>query len=184
MKQHSGVKIWMILALSLVLPTGCKKANQEYRGDVILSSAFNFEDASVYGYNFEMGKRLIFPAPVGEPLPDIIVDRYRLLDGSVKPGFTSPANTNGFALAGAFDNLQESLDYYENELLTFDANAEFSPSSDTVREFQVWVLKTTLNKYVKLHVREIWTIDDVTGKFNEVMVDYYYQPDGTATFPR
>ena len=173
----------MILALSLVLHSGCQKTNQEYRGDVMLSSAFNFEDASVYGYNFELGKRLRYPS-VGEPLPDIIVDRYRLLDGSVKPGFTSPANTNGFALAGAFDDLDESQDFFENELLTFDENAEFSPSSDTVREFQVWVLKTTLNKYVKLHVREIRTIDDVTGKFNEVMTDYYYQPNGTANFPR
>lgn len=172
----------MIVILSVLLLTSCEKTNKEFRGQVVISSAFNFEDASVFGYNFELGEQTRFPT-IGAPLPDIIVDQFRLLDGSVKPGFTSPANTNGFALAGAFNALKESLDFYENQLDTFDVNVGFTPSSDTVREFQVWVLKTTLNKYAKLHVRQIWTEEDATGKYIEVMIDYYYQPDGTATFP-
>ncbi|MDF1573276.1 MAG: hypothetical protein P1P82_16835 [Bacteroidales bacterium] len=171
-----------IVLLSVLLLSACEKNNEDFRGQVVISSAFNFDDASVYGFNFEMGERTRYPS-VGEPLPDLIVDNYRLLDGSVKPGFTSPANTNGFALAGEFNDLKSSLDYFENKLDTFDINADFSPSSDTVREFQVWVLKTTLNKYAKLHVREIWTEDGVSGKYAEVMIDYYYQPDGSATFP-
>jgi hypothetical protein len=162
--------------------SACEKTNDQYRGQVVISSAFNFDESSVYGFNFELGERTRYPS-VGEPLPDVIVDRFRLLDGSVKPGFTSPANTNGFALAGEFNDLQASLDFFRNKLDTFDINADFSPSSDTVREFQVWVLKTTLNKYAKLHVQQIWTVEDVTGKYVEVMVDYYYQPDGSATFP-
>ena len=172
----------IIALFSVLLLSSCEMTNEDYRGQVVISSAFNFEDASVYGFNFELGERTRYPS-VGEPLPDIVVDQFRLLDGSVKPGFTSPANTNGFALAGEFNDLKSSLDYFENRLDTFDINADFSPSSDTVREFQVWVLKTTLNKYAKLHVREIWTEEDATGKYVEVMFDYYYQPDGSATFP-
>ena len=168
--------------MSVLLLFACERTNEEFRGQVVISSAFNFDDYSVDGFNFELGERTRFPS-VGEPLPDIIVDNFRLLDGSVKPGFSSPANSNGFALAGEFNDLKLSLDYFENRLDTFDINADFSPSSDTVREFQVWVLKTTLNKYAKLHVREIWTEDDVTGTYVEVMIDYYYQPDGSATFP-
>jgi hypothetical protein len=172
-----------IIAIFLVLFLfACEKTNEQYRGQVVISSAFNFDDASVYGFNFELGERTRYPS-VGEPLPDIIVDNFRLLDGSVKPGFSSPANSNGFVLAGEFDDLKTSFDYFENRLDTFDVNADFSPSSDTVREFQVWVMKTTLNKYAKLHVREIWTEEAVTGNYVEVMIDYYYQPDGSATFP-
>jgi len=176
------MRTWILAILSVFFFSACEKTNEEFRGQVVISSAFNFEDASVFGYNFELGKQTRYPS-IGEPLPDIIVDQFRLLDGTVKPGFTSPANTNGFALAGEFDALKTSKEFYENALDTFDVNADFSPSSDTVREFQVWVLKTTLNKYVKLHVRQIWTEEDVTGQYIEVMIDYYYQPDGSATFP-
>lgn len=177
------MRTWIVAIFSVLFLFACEQTNKDTRGQVVISSAFNFEDASVFGYNFELDKHTRYPS-VGEPLPDVIVDQFRLLDGTVKPGFTSPANTNGFALAGEFNTLKESLDFYENELDSFDINADFSPSSDTVREFQVWVLKTTLNKYAKLHVREIWTEDDAAGQYIEVMVDYYYQPDGSATFPQ
>lgn len=176
------MKTRLIVILSVLLLTACEQTNKDTRGQVVISSAFNFEDASVFGYNFELGKHTRYPS-IGEPLPDIVVDQFRLIDGTVKPGFTSPANNNGFALAGEFNSLKESLAFYENKLDTFDVNADFSPSSDTVRAFQVWVLKTTLNKYVKLHVREVWTEDDAAGQYIEVMIDYYYQPDGTARFP-
>ena len=170
------------LFVAVLIISSCEREKDKFRGQVLVSSAFNFEDASVYGYNFDLAKSTRYPS-IGQPLPDIIVDQFRLLDGSVKPGFSSPANSNGFALAGEFGSLGDSYDYFEKELTSFDENAAFSPSSDTVREYQVYVLKTTLNKYVKLHVRQIWTVDDVTGKHVEVMLDYYYQPDGTANFP-
>jgi len=160
----------------------CEKENELYRGEIWLSSQFDFQDASVMGFNFELGSGMEYPSP-GEPLPDIVVDQFRRIDGSIKPGFSSPANPNGFSLAGEFDNLKSSEEFYKNELTSYDTTVTFSPSSDTVEKFQVWVLKTTLNKYVKLHVRQTRIIPDPNGEHAEVLIDYYFQPNGSARFP-
>ena len=157
----------------MLLVHSCSKMEENNKGTVIISSKFNFDSASVYGYNFDLAKSTAFPS-TGEPLPDIIVDMFRLIDGSVKPGFTSPDNPYGFWQAGEFGSLSESMDFFENELKTEDASVDFTPSTDTVRKYQVYLLKTTTGNYAKIHVSEIWEIDEAAGTHIDVKIDYYY----------
>jgi len=173
----------MILTVLAVCIVSCQKSGGDNRGEILLSSEFDFQSASVYGYNFSAAVKTMYPSS-GDPLPDIIADQFRRVDGTIKPGFTSPDNPNGFSLAGAFESLSASMDFYENELINVDTTVVFSPSSDTVREYQVWVLKTSMNNYVKLHVKETSVVDDPAGEHVEVLMDYYFQPDGTAHFPK
>jgi hypothetical protein len=168
--------------VAIVVATSCEPVSNSHSGQIIVSSAFNFEDALVYGYNFELGRNTSFPS-TGEELPDILVQQFRLLDGTVKPGFFSPDNTAGFVMAGEFGNFNESINFF-NDLDAADPEAQYSPATDTVFEYQVYVLKTSLDRYVKIHVSEILNVDDAAGKHIEVKIDYHYQPDGTIQFEK
>ena len=177
-----GTLKYTIMPLAVVLLfSGCRVQERRNWGEVIISSMFNFDAASVMGYNFELGRSTSFPS-TGDPLPDIIVDQYRLIEGSVKPGFTSPSNPAGFWKAGEFGTLSESMDFFENELKTVDPTVDFTPSTDTVRKYQVYVLKTTPGNYAKIHVTEIWQVEDASGKHIDVKIDYHYQPEGSTSF--
>jgi hypothetical protein len=176
-----AMKHTIILLAGFLFLFGCQSQERRDKGEVIISSKFNFETASVMGYNFELGKSTSFPS-TGDPLPDIIVDQYRLIDGSVEPGFTSPSNPYGFWKAGEFGTLSESMKYFEDELQSVDPTVSFTPSTDTVRKYQVFVLKTTPGNFVKLHVTEIWQMEDAGGKHIDVKIDYHYQPEGGTSF--
>jgi hypothetical protein len=170
--------LFIVLLLQVV---SCSKPEDSNRGAVTISSKFNFDNALVFGYNFELAKSTSFPS-TGEPLPDIIVDQYRLIDGSVKPGFSSPDNPDGFWKAGEFGTLTESMDFFENELQTVDPTVGFTPLTDTVRTYQVYVLKTTSGNFAKIHVTGIMEIEAAAGKHIDVKIDYHYQPDGSTGF--
>jgi len=169
-------------AFLLLLVFSCEQKTEQFCGQVILSSKFDFDDASVYGYNFELGKQTQYPS-AGEPLPDIVVYQIRRIDGSSEPGFSSPSNTYGFYLAGTFDNLEGSLAFFNEQLGSADPSAIYTASTDTVSLHQVWVLKTSAEHYAKIHVRKISTVGDPAGEHAEVLIDYCYQPDGSPDFP-
>ena len=171
----------LMVVMVLLLIAGCELQERRNRDEVIISSKFNFETASVLGYNFSLEKSTSFPS-TGDPLPDIIVDQFRLVDGSVEPGFSSPSNPYGFWKAGEYSTLAESMDFFENELQEVDPTVDFTASTDTVRKYQVYVLKTTPGNYVKIHVTEIWQMEDAAGKHIDVKIDYQYQPDGGTSF--
>ena len=61
---------------------------------------------------------------------------------------------------------------------------QFEVISDTVKLFQVWVQQTSSDKYVKLLVKDILDHEGNSGiLFNDVLLEYTYQPDGSTTFP-
>lgn len=163
-------------------PVSCTKQDDRNRGEILLSSEFNFETATLVGFNFETGSYLNYPS-TEIVTPDILLDQFRKLDGSIKPGFSSPGNKNGFVLAGSFESLEESDNYYNSILTVIDTTLNFEASSDTVRLYQVWVLRTRIDTYAKLLIRNIIEKSDNAGSHLEVAIDYIYQPDGTALFP-
>jgi hypothetical protein len=171
--------ILLIIALAVYSCNGFQGADE---GQIILSSQFDFEMATLTGYHFESASFVSFPSVEGE-IPDIVVDQFRLLDGSIKPGFSSPDNMNGFALVASYEEKAASDDFFRNELKEVDSSLAYAASSDTVRLFQVWVLKTSLGNFAKLHVLAIDEIDTEFGKYNNVTIDFVYQPDGSPVFP-
>lgn len=171
----------LIVFLFTVVASCDNSQAEENRGQIILSSAFDFSSSSVNGYNFELKLYSRFPS-IGGPLPDIIVDKYVEVGGDIQPGFTSPSNNSGFALIAESGSMNESIKFFE-EYEEFDQSVLLSPSTDTVRLNQVWVLKTSQNKYVKLNIRDIKMLTNVSGDFLELRLDYYYQDDGTPLFP-
>ncbi len=180
MRYYLSTFLLIVLLLTAIVSCDHSQAD-ENRGQIIISSAFDFSNASIYGYNFEFKSYARFPS-IGAPVPDIIVDKFLELDGSIQPGFTSPSNNAGFALIAESGSMDESIKFFEG-YTEFDQSIPLSPSTDTVRLNQVWVLKTSQDTYVKFNIRDIQTLVNLSGDYVEVRLDYYYQDDGTPLFP-
>lgn len=174
-------KIFIILFL-VVFAACDPPGNDEDRGQIILSSAFDFNNSTIHGYIFELKSYTPFPSGP-DPVPDIILDKYTRVSGEILPGFNSPSNNNGFALISESGSLAESVEFFES-YHEFDVDLPLIPSTDTVRKYQVWVLKTGQDKFVKLNIKDTRVLNSVGGDYIEVSLDYYYQDDGTPVFPK
>lgn len=173
----------ILFILILVLCAACDSTRpDENRGQIILSSAFDFNTSTINGYNFKSKAFTQFPSEL-DPAPDIIVDKYTRVNGDILPGFSSPSNNNGFALISESGSLAEALEFFD-EYSEFNTSLSLSPTTDTIRTYQTWVLKTVEDKYVKLNIRDIRILNNVAGDYIEVSLDYYYQDDGTPVFSK
>lgn len=159
----------------------CENEDSAISGQVLLSSEYDFNNYTIEGFIFESQKFVSYSS-TSDIVPDILVDQIRLVDGSLKAGFTSPGNNNGFALVNSFDSFENSMDFY-NEYTEADSTMSFTPSTDTLKLYQVWLFKSTDDHYAKIHVKEINSVKDFEGLYLNVLIDYYYQQDGTPVFP-
>lgn len=173
----------ILFILFLFILASCDPpGTDENKGQIILSSAFDFNNSTISGYNFELKSFAPFPSG-SDLLPDIIVDKYMRVNGDILPGFSSPSNNNGFALISESGSIAESLKFFD-AYSEFDNSLPLSPTTDTIRNYQVWVLKTGQDKFVKLNVRDIRVLSNIAGDYIEVSLDYYYQDDGTPVFSK
>ena len=171
----------------MLLSGGCDKlAGPDLTGEFILSSQlFGSESYYLFGYSYETSEFYKYPH-AGEAIPDIINEGFLVIEGSdlvSRPGFNTPARVNGFALVGHFTSLEAAKNYYKG-YTDVDAGLQFETVSDTVELYQVWVQQTSAGNFVKLLVKDIKNYEVETGRaYNEVTLEYSYQPDGSTTFP-
>lgn len=173
------VLLWVSFAIS-----GCKALTGPNRkGEINLSSETFGDTYYLFGYSYEAEEYYRFQYQ-GEPLPDIINEGYRsLIGGNYLPGFNTPGQINGFALVGEFESLENARTFYE-DYSDVEDNLQFETVSDTVELFQVWVQQTDIGNFVKLLIKDIQTFEGETGTvYNEVTLEYTYQPNGSTTFP-
>lgn len=177
-------KVLSILTALSLLTMACERnINPGGEGQIVLSSLFNYETSTTLGFSFDSEEFTAFTSttPVGLQ-PDIIIETFKRVDAPPKPGFTSPSNDNGFALLGEFDDLAASEDFF-NAYTEADSTRSLDPTTDTVRLYQVYLLQTKQDNFVKLLVRDIENFDNMSGEYIEVTIDYNYQGDGTPRFP-
>jgi len=178
-----------VLAMLVFVSAGCKLfLGPDRKGEFRLSSEGILGETTYYwiGYSYEDSEYYRFPYEK-DPLPDLINLGFRVIGGSGQstlPGFNTPGSTNGFALVGEFQDLQEAEGFF-NSYNEAANDLQFEVDSDTVELFQVWVQKTSLGNYAKLLVRDIESFDgEGDSKYNEVVCEYRYQPNGSREFPR
>ncbi len=170
-----------VLLVIMGMTVGCEEtAGPDYEGEIVLSSRFNFSDASVMGYNFEESDFTPYPSG-GEPLPDVIVEKYTRVDGSIEPGFNSPSNDHGFSQLETFGSATAAGNFF-NQYREIETNLDFSPMTDTVQTNDIYLLKTRKGAFAKLWVKEITYQDDNTGAFIEITTAFEYQDDGSGQF--
>lgn len=177
-----------VLLLALILTSaGCKMLfGPDKTGEFRLSSE-KYLDESYYlfGYSYEDSEFYRYPFEK-DPLPDIINEGTRVLDGQEtkeESSFNTPGQTNGFALVGELSNLNDARDFY-NEYNTVEEGLQFSVEGSIVEAYQVWVQLTAAGNYVKLLVKEVNSLEGEEGnKYSEAHLDYTYQPNGSKDFP-
>jgi hypothetical protein len=180
LKYYMGVVLVLFVA-------GCKTfTGPDREGEIHLSSElFGTDNYYLYGYAYDNSEFYRYPY-VGEPIPDIINEAYRVIEGTeivLLPGFNTPGQMNGFALVGEFTSLNDARNFYD-EYIEVEDGLQFETVSDTVEQFQVWVQQTAAGNYVKLLVKNIETLHGETGNmYSEVSLDYTYQPNGSTSFP-
>jgi len=173
----------LFVLLFIITVVSCNDPIEDERwGEMSLSSAFDFTTSSLVGYNYELESYARFPSSV-DPFPDIILDKFTKPDGEIFPGFSSPGNDAGFALVSESGTLPEALDAF-NQLQEFNEASALSPTTDTIRLYQVWVLKTSLENYTKMVVKDIRYLQNLSGDYIKVDLEYYYQDDGSPAFEK
>ena len=183
-----GVFKVVVVVLVSISVTGCEGLfGPDKSGEIHLSSQlFGTDSYYLFGYSYEKGDFYKYPYQ-GEPVPDIINEAFRVIkngDIILLPGFNTPGQMNGFALAGEFETLEDASAYYEGYNMIGEG-LQFETVSDTVELYQVWIQKTSADNYVKLLIKDIQNFEDETGAiFNEVTMDFTYQPDGSSSFPK
>jgi len=187
-----GKKGWIgsLTAITLLLfPAGCDDLGGPDRtGEINLSSQlFGSESYYIFGYSFEDSEmyKYSYTGYTGDPVPDIINEGFLVIEGSQQislPGFNTAELVNGFALVGEFGSLDDARSFYEgyNQV---EEGLQFETVSDTVDLNQVWVQQTSAGNYVKMLVKSIHNFEVESGKpYNEVTLEYTYQPDGSTSF--
>ena len=161
-------------------------------GTIELSSQlFGTDSYYLFGFQFENAEYYRYGPSQRDPLPDIINDGIRILQGqevAVLPQFTIPPGNTvpdkiGFAKIGEFGNLEDARSFYES-YGSVGNDLQFELYSDTVELYQVYVQKTLAGNFAKMLVTDIRFEQGESGfKYNVVVMDYTYQPNGSATFP-
>ena len=178
----------MVALLLLLAAGGCEAfRGPDKSGEIILSSQlFGAESYYLFGFSYENGEQYRYPYS-GETVPDIINEGYLVIQGSEQvslPGFNTPGQMHGFALLGEFGNLEDAREFYA-AYEEVEEGLQFETVSDTVELFQVWAQKTSAGNYVKMVVTEITDYKVETGRpYNEVNLEYTYQPDGSTRFTK
>jgi len=179
----------VMLTVLVLFASGCKfLRGPDRKGDFRLSSEGELGESTYYwiGYSYEESEYYRYPFEK-DPLPDLINLGYRVIGGdgqSTLPGFNTPGSTNGFALVGEFESMGDARDFFDGYREAV-SDLQYEVDSDTVELYQVWVQKTSLGNYAKLLVTDIETFDgEGTTKYNEVVCEYIYQPNGSREFPK
>ena len=179
---------FVVLMLLTIGVAGCKLfTGPDRTGEFRLSSEGMLGDVTYYwvGYSYEDSEFYRYPYEK-DPVPDLINLGFRVIGGdgqSTLPGFNTPGSMNGFALVDQFPSLLEARNFY-NDYGEAESNLQFEVDSDTVELFQVWVQRTSLGNYAKLLVTDIKDFEgEGDSKYNEVICEYTYQPNGSREFP-
>lgn len=174
-----------MIALSFM---GCESlSGPKEKGEFRLSSEkLGTGPYHLLGYLYEESEFYRYPYQ-GDKVPDIINEGYRVLGegGTVVslPGFNTPAQMNGFALIGEFESMDGARNFYEG-YDKVEEGLQFETVSDTVELYQVWLQLTSSGRYVKILVKEILDREGESGSlYNDVVLEYTYQSDGSTNFP-
>lgn len=170
-----------ILIFSFLVLSYCKKDEiPPTSGTVTIDNTTTLgQTYYVYGFLFSEAKKV---TTLGDPV-DVITISAEVDINNVITRITFNANTykESFFLFGEYSDATAASLAFNN--LTSFSDPQWTDSPVTVKLNQIWLFRTTQNKYAKIRV-----ISTVAEKRNnipyaECTFEWEYQPDGTLTFP-
>jgi hypothetical protein len=173
--------LFFILVSSLLVLSSCKKnETPQTSGTVTIDNITTLgQTYYVYGFLFSEAKKV---STLGDPV-DVITISAEVDINNVITRITFNANTykESFFLFAEYSDATSASLAFKN--LTTFSNPQWINPPVTVKLNQIWLFRTTQNKYAKIRV-----VNTVAEKRNnipyaECTFEWEYQPDGTLTFP-
>jgi hypothetical protein len=173
--------LFYILLFSLLVLGSCKKDEAPVTsGTATIDNTTTLgQTYYVYGFLFSEAKKV---STLGDPVDVLTISAEVDINNDITR-ITFNANTykESFFLSGEYSDAASASSAFDN--LTSFSNPVWSDPPVEVRLNQIWLFRTTQNKYAK-----IWVVDTVAQKRNniayaECTFKWEYQPDGTLTFP-
>lgn len=172
--------ILLIVVLSF---TGCKKNNVPKVSGTITISNILYGNGPYYalGFSVPTGQKV---STLSDP-PNVIsvlvdADQNNVIK---RIYFGTRSLENSFFRYGQYANATAASTAYKN--LTSFPNPLWMEEGDTVRPNQIWLFRTRDAKYAKLRITDTMTMKkpDMPFPYVECSFEWFYQPDGTLTFP-
>jgi len=169
-----------ILFLQLILP-GCKKDNKpQFSGTITIDNIF-YGSGPYYalGFSVTTGGKV---STLNDPPNVISIMADADLNNNVrKIYFTTVGLENSFYKYGEYADASSASLAFQN--LTSFTSPLWTEIGDAVIGNQIWIYKTSHDKYAKIRV--ISTVGEKRNNlpYAECTFEWVYQPDGSQTFP-
>lgn len=174
-------KYLIFIILFTFLLAGCRKNdNPRLSGtDTIDNTLYGTGPYYAFGFSIPTGEKI---STINDPLDVITILADVDINNEIRRIFFDTRNfKESFFLFGEYTDATTALLSFEN-LISF-SNPQWTASGDTVRSNQIWLFRTSTEKYAKIRV--ISTVAEIRNNkpFAECTFEWVYQPDGTLTFP-
>jgi hypothetical protein len=173
-------RTYLILLVSLFIVSGCKKNNNSgYSGtETINNILYGSGPYYAMGFSIPTGQKV---STLNSPLDVITILADADINDNVRKIFFATDNfDNSFYRFGQFADAASASLAFKN--LTSFTNPNWIAEGDSVKSNQVWLFRTSTNKYAKILVKS--TVAEKRDKpYAECTFEWVYQPDGSLTFP-
>jgi hypothetical protein len=176
-------RISLVILLILIAVPGCKKKNDnKYSGTVTIDNEL-FGSGPYYGYGFSVptGEKL---STLSNPLNLItLLADFDINYTITKMYFSSSNYNNSFYRFAKYNDESSAIQAFRN--LTSFQNPQWTELGDSVQANQIWLYRTSDERYAKIRVISTYSETRVNMPFPyaECTFEWVFQPDGTQTFP-
>jgi hypothetical protein len=175
----------ILSALLLIAVLSCKKEDEQapVSGTITINNNLKGDQYTgyyAYGFNFTLGKLV---STFNNPDPDISIENGSTYDQLI---FVNNNNLPSFFKYGEYADEASAKQAYSS--LTSATVTQWSDIGQGVKPNQVWLYRSDNEHYAKFRVistrAEQGSESTNNRDFAECTLEWFYQPDGTLTFPK
>lgn len=175
--------IVVVSSLLLIIIASCSKEDESapVSGTVTINNNLKGDQYTGYyafGFNFVLGTQV---STIENPDPDISISNGSTYDQLI---FVNNNNLPSFFKYGEYADEASASQAYNS--LTSATVTQWSGIGTGVKPHQVWLYRSDNEHYAKLRVvstKAEPAAGNTNREFAECTFEWYYQPDGTLTFP-
>ncbi len=171
----------VILILLLFVQVSCKKDQTPKTSGTITIDNTLYGSGPYYAFGFSVptGEKV---STANDQLDVITILADVDINNEIRRIFFDTRNfKESFFLFGEYSDATTALSAFNN-LKSF-SNPQWVATADTIKMNQIWLFRTSQNKYAKIRVVNTLMEKRNNIPYAECTLEWIYQPDGTLTFP-
>lgn len=175
------MKRYLLFLIIIFLAAGCKKdKHAPLSGTVTIdNNLYGSGPYYAFGFTFSTAEKV---STLEDPPPDITLVVVTDIFGSIiKLNLQTTNFKSSFFKEGEYASPAEAEQAFNN--LTSATVNQWEDDADAIAENQVWIFRTSSEKYAKFLITYSYSEERDVWPFAECTLKWAYQPDGTLTFP-